>query len=170
MSQGTAIRAGGRLDVERAGVVLDVVEHVGVLRQDLAGARRSSPRSPPPSRQAARCARRPALHRGDGGPRDQRADPGIASRMEHRDAPAARMAQQTEPTRAARRPIQPRASASITRRRSCNSAEKVLWPKRSGEHELPGVVHAAPAQVEGDRGESGPGQTLGERAAITPSP
>ena len=136
MSHGTAIARPRPRMSSAAGVALDVVEHVGILRQDLAGTSVLHLFTPAAARRPLR--RRPALDRGDRGPgRPARRTRGVGRPLKHGDAAAARVAQQAQTGWAARRPARRRASASTTRRRSCNSAENVLCPKRSGKTNSP---------------------------------
>ena len=150
----------GRLDVEGGGVLLDIVEDVGVVGEDLPGPRvlhrgdaGLSPSGP--------LRLRPPLDRRDGGPRSERLHPFVAGREQHRHASAPRMPQQPDARR--------RSDAQLAPRQGVHHPAQVLQlggegvvAEALGEDELARVVHAAPAQIEGDGGEARPRQTVGE--------
>src|SRR6476659_3898508 len=154
------------LDIQSLGILLDVVQHVGVQRQDLTGTGvldLSLAASPP----GAALVLWPSLHPGDGRPRHQGSDPGISRRLEDCGAAAAGMANQSERTR--HRDVESAAHECI------ENALKVLElggegvvPEAIRQGELTGVVNAAPAEVKGDRGKSGPGQTLRQMGEHSP--
>ena len=112
--------------------------------------------------------RRPPLDARDGGPGDERLAPGSRSRRTGRRRPHPASARPSRSRTAAATPSSPRPSAPTTVPRSCSSAEKVSSLEALGPDELPAVVHAAAAEVERDRRESGPSQPLGERGEHAP--
>ena len=138
----------GRLDVEGRGVSLDVIEHVGVEREDLARCGRSSPRCTPACASGPRsgCGHRStvemAAHVTSARTR------GSLAACSTDDAPAPRMPQQPERASAARRPSSPAVEGLDHPAQVLQLGGERVVAEPLGEDELAGVVHAAPAQVE----------------------
>src|SRR4051794_13834716 len=140
------------LDIQGLGILLDVIEHVGIERQDLAGAgildvglAASAP--------GAALVLRPALDSGDSRPSHQGSDARISRGLQDCGATAARMANQSERTR--------HRNTESAAHECVENALKVLELGGEGvvsetirQGELTGGVYTAPAEVEGDGGES----------------
>src|SRR3954452_7025181 len=141
------------LDIQSFGILLDVIEHIGVERQNLAGAgildvglTAGTP--------GTALILWPPFHPGDRRPGHQGSDARILRGLQDCGAAAARMANQSERTR--------RHNTQSSAHQCIENVLKVLELDRESvvsetirQGKLTGVVYAAPAEVKGDGGESG---------------
>ena len=161
---GDALRRHG--DVEAIGVPFVVVDHVGVERQDFTrpGIHDVLPPRPPPRPHHVR---RPAMHRGDRGPRHERGNARIARRVEDDGRATSRVTQQADARR--RRDIERSRRERIEHPSEVFEVSAVGGVTKSlGKRKGPCRVDARPAEVECHRHEAGSRQAIGERGEHPP--
>jgi hypothetical protein len=151
--------AGGCFDIERLCVVDDVLENVGVERENLSGTRilyADVALGAPGNLLLGG----PAIHSRDRGPSNQGTNASIAGSLKHRYTTSARVANQADAGRLR--------DTELAAHERIDDTSKVLELRREGvatktlgQAELTGIVHAASAEVEADRGEASLRQSIG---------
>src|SRR4051794_32808368 len=163
---GNCETGGSGFNVEPRRVPFDVVQHVGVEGEHLTGSRilniSSAGRAPGASLRSG-----PALDLGYGGPGDECPHSLVGGRLQNGDAAAARVTDHTQAGRLW--------NAETSGHEGVHHAANVLelraesvMAESLGQGEIPGVIHAAAAQVGADDNKARLGQPFGQGGEHAP--